>query len=247
MTTIVVPMAGGSTFFPESPYRFPKAFQEILSRPMIQVVIENLMTIPGEKRFVFIINDTDAKRFRLDNVLRMLTKNNCDLVIQQSSTKGAVCSLLLAVKYLNHQGPLLISNADQVIEHDFSRIMTHFHRPNVDGGIVCFDSVHPQWSYARVTDEQKLVETAEKEPISRNAIAGLYYFAKGRDFVESAMSSIIKGRSHAGLYYTSLVLNEMILLDKNLTTYRIESGEYRSFYSPEKIQEFEKRIKGPSV
>jgi dTDP-glucose pyrophosphorylase len=247
MTTVVVPMAGGSTFFPDSTYRFPKAFQEVISRPMIQVVIENLMTIPGEKRFVFVINDADAKRFRLDNVLRMLTKNNCDLVIQKSSAKGAVCSLLLAVKYLNHQGPLLISNADQVIEHDFSRIMTHFHRPNVDGGIVCFDSVHPQWSYARVTDEQKLVETAEKEPISRNAIAGLYYFAKGRDFVESAMSSIIKARSHAGLYYTSLVLNEMILQDKNLTTYRIEPGEYRSFYSPEKIQEFEKRIKGQSA
>ena len=247
MLTVVVPMAGGSSFFPESQSRFPKAFQEILGRPMIQVVLENLMTIPGEKRFVFVINDSDAKRYRLDNVLRMLTTNNCHIVVQQASTKGAVCSLLLAVKWLNHDNPILISNADQIINHDLKSIMEFFGRADIDGGIVCFDSVHPQWSYARVTEDRKLVETAEKEPISRNAIAGLYYFARGRDFVESAMRSIIKGRSHAGLYYTSLVLNEMILENKILRAYPIESNEYRSFYSPEKIQEFEKSLNGAST
>lgn len=244
MLTIVVPMAGGSAFFPETANRFPKVFQEILGRPMIQVVIDNLMTIQGEKRFVFVINDADAKRYRLDNVLKMLTNDNCDIVMQQASTKGAVCSLLLGVKFLNHDSPILISNADQIIDHDLNHITDFFSKPGVDGGIVFFDSVHPQWSYARVSDDQRLLETAEKEPISRNAIAGLYYFARGRDFVESAMNSIVKDRSHGGMYYTSLVLNEMILQNKNLRTYRIEPSEYRSFYSPEKIQEFEQRLKG---
>jgi dTDP-glucose pyrophosphorylase len=244
MLTIIVPMAGGSAFYPETEHRYPKIFQEILGRPMIQVVVENLMKIDGEKRFIFIVNDSDVKKYKLDNVLNMLTNNNCDIVLQKASTKGAVCSLLLAVKLINHDNPILISNADQTIDHNLDRIMSYFYQTDVDGGVVCFDSVHPQWSYARVIDNHRLVETAEKEPISRNAIAGLYYFARGRDFVESAMNAIIKDRSHGGMYYTSSVLNEMILHNKNLRTYRIESGEYHSFYSPEKIKEFERREKG---
>lgn len=244
MLKIIVPMAGGSAFFPEDQFRFPKAFQEVLGLPMIQVVIDNLMSIKGEKRFVFVINDADAKRFRLDNVLRMLTGGNCDIITQQAPTKGAVCSLLLGVEHINHDHPVLISNADQIILHDINKIINFFSAPSVDGGVVCFDSVHPQWSYARVIEDHRLVETAEKEPISRDAIAGLYYFQRGRDFVESAMQSIIKDRNHGGMYYTSLVLNEMILQNKNLRTYRIESAEYKSFYSPEKIQEFEQATKG---
>lgn len=244
MLTIVVPMAGASAFYPEAEYRYPKVFQEIHGRPMIQVVIENLMQIGTEIKFLFVINDSEVKKYRLDNVLKMLTNNNCDIVVQKTTTKGAVCSLLLAVKFLNHDSPILISNADQLIDHDLNRVVGFFSEPEVDGGVVCFSSVHPQWSYARVIDGQRLIETAEKEPISQNAIAGLYYFARGRDFVESAMKSIVKDRSHIGMYYTSAVLNEMILQNRMLWTYQIDPSEYHSFYSPEKIQEFEKRAKG---
>ena len=239
MLTIVVPMAGESAFFPKDEYRYPKIFQEIQGRPMIQVVLENLMKINLEKRFVFIINSKDAANYRLDNVLRMLTGENCDVVIQSSPTKGAVCSLLLAVKLLNHDNPILISNADQIIDHDLNNAMNYFNSDVIDGGVVCFDSVHPQWSYARVLDGQQLIETAEKEPISRNAIAGLYYFSRGRDFVEGAMTAIIKERSHDGMFFTSSVLNEMILRNQNLKIYKINPGEYHSFYSPEKIKEYE--------
>lgn len=243
MLKIVMPMAGDSAFFPKSEFRFPKAFQEVEGRPMIQVVIENLLTIDVPKRFVFVVNDSDVKEYRLDNVLRMLTHDNCDIVVQQAKTKGAVCSLLLAVKHINGDDPILISNADQIIEHDLNDIVRFFTGPGIDGGVVCFDSVHPQWSYAKVGADNALIETAEKQPISRNAISGLYYFSRGRDFVESAMSSIEKDRSFGGVYYTSLVLNEMILMNRNLRMYPIGAGEYRSFYSPEKIYEYEHRPK----
>jgi dTDP-glucose pyrophosphorylase len=243
MLTVAVPMAGASAFFPPAEYRFPKVFQEIHDRPMIEVVLENLMTIRQPKRFLFIVNDADARKFRLDNVLRMLTDGNCDIVRQKAPTKGAVCSLLLGVKHLNHDKPLVICNADQLITHDLNAIVDYFDPQQREGGVVCFDSVHPQWSYARV-DDGLLAETAEKEPISRNAIAGMYFFARGRDFVESAMRSIAKDRSHDGLYFTSSVLNEMILDNRKLGVYRIPTAEYHSFYSPERIRDHEQRVPG---
>lgn len=247
MLTIAVPMAGNSFFFPEADHKFPKMFIEINGRPMIQLVLENLIKIQGDIRFLFIINESDAKKYHLDNVLRMLTDNNCDIVMQRSSTKGAVCSLLLGAKYLNHDNPILITNVDQIIDHNLNNILSHFNAIDADGGVACFDSVHPQWSYARVIGNDMLVETAEKSPISRNAIAGLYYFRRGRDFIDSAMKTIEKDRSLDGVFYTSLTFNEMILQNKQLFAYRIAPDEYHSFYSPNKIAEYEKQIKGSSI
>lgn len=232
-------MAGNSAFYPEAANHHNKAFQEVLGKPMIQRVVENLMTIKAEKKFVFIVNDSDVKKYRLDNVLKILTKNNCEIIAQNKPTKGAVCSILLAAKFINHDGPILISNADQIIDHDLNSVTDFFLQKEIDGGVVCFDSLHPQWSYARIEDENKLIETAEKQLISNNAIAGLYYFSRGKDFLASAMASIFKDRNLNGLFYTSMVLNEMVLENKNLRTYRIKPNEYHSFYSPKKIQEFE--------
>jgi choline kinase len=134
MLSIVIPMAGESVFYSTPDNHFPKPFYEVLGRPMIEIVVENLMQIEGDKRFIFVINDNDAKKYRLDNVLRMLTKNKCEIVIQSGATKGAVCSLLLAVKHLNNESPLLISNADQVISHDMNSIVSFFESSNLDGG-----------------------------------------------------------------------------------------------------------------
>lgn len=235
----MIPMAGFSAFYPESDRTFPKAFTEVLGRPMIQKVIENLSTIKQEKHFIFIVNEIDVKKYRIDNVLRMLTDNHCEIIVQMGATRGAVCSLLLAIQHINHENPILVSNADQIIDHDLNELLEILGSPEVDGGVVTFESVHPQWSYASIDKYGRVIETAEKKPISRNAIAGLYYFSQGKDFIESAKNSILKDRSHNGMYYTSTILNEMILKNKNIIASQIASDEYHSFYLPEKIKEYE--------
>ncbi len=242
MLNIAIPMAGASSFFPESQGQYPKVFQEIFGKPMIQVVMENLNTINVDKNFIFVINESDVKKYRLDNVLNILTNKNCTIYIQKSPTKGAICSLLLGVDGIDTKDPLLVVNADQIISHDLTSIVRFFCKDGVDGGVVCFDSIHPRWSYARISEDLRLIEAVEKKPISRNAIAGMYYFSQGSFFVENAMAAIVKRRSHDDMYYTSAVLNELILRGKNLLTYRIDSAEYHSFYSPEKIKEFELSI-----
>lgn len=241
MLRIAVPLAGRSAFYDEENNQFPKIFQEINRKPMIQAVIENLMTIKHEKRFLFIVNDYDIERFQIDEVLKLLTNDACDIVIQSAATHGAACSLLLGVDYLDNDEPLLISNADQILDHDLNNISGFFLNNQLDGGVVCFDSVHPHWSYARLNEDDQLTEVAEKKPISRNAIAGLYYFARGRDFVASTKHAIMKGRQHEGRFYTSLVFNELILRNHNLQAYRIRPEEYHNFYSPQKIEEYMSR------
>jgi ribosomal protein L31 len=112
-----------------------------------------------------------------------------------------------------------------------------------DAGVITFKSLHPRWSYVRLDEHQRVVETSEKRPISRNAIACIYYFKIGRDFVESAMSIVQKDSHVNGIFYISSTLNEMILKEKSVTSIEVETSKYHTFYTPQKIKEYESNLK----
>ena len=43
-----------------------------------------------------------------------------------------------------------------------------------------------------------------------------------------------------GLYYISPVLNEMVLENKVIDIFKIENEKYHTFYTPQKIKEYER-------
>lgn len=173
---IVIPMAGSSAFFPSDQYFFPKCLVEIHGRPMIEVVIENLKKLAPDVYFIFVVPREDVVRFSLDRTLRLLTEDRCKIVQLRQPTKGALCSALLAISYLNMDKPLMIANDDQIIDINMADITDHFKSLKANAGVVTFESVHPRWSFATLDQAGNVTEAAEKRVISRNAIAGLYYF-----------------------------------------------------------------------
>lgn len=242
MLNIVIPLAGHSNYFSNNEYPFPKPLIEINGITMIQHVIDNLNSITLDKRFIFIVKKEDCVTYHLNNVLRLLTNDGCEILELERDTMGAACSVLMAIEKINNGESLLISNGDQIIIEDFNKIIDKFENNNADAGTICFESVHPKWSYVRLNEFNNVVETAEKRPISNKAIAGWYYFKRGQDFINSAIQSIKNDASTNGYYYISPVFNEMILNNKNIQIHNIESKQYYSFYSPQKIKEYEKLI-----
>jgi dTDP-glucose pyrophosphorylase len=242
MLNVLVPLAGNSNFFHIDEYPFPKPLIEIDGITMIQHVISNLNQINIEKKFIFIVRNEDCVKYHLDNILRILTKNECVIIKLEKDTKGAACSALMAIDYINNNELLLISNGDQIVSENLNNILDYMLSNDFDAGTVCFNSIHPKWSYVKVDSNNRIIEAAEKRPISKNAIAGLYYFREGRYFVQAAMKSIINGRDVNGVYYIAPTLNELILENKILGIYKIEDNKYHSFYSPQKIKEYEKLI-----
>jgi len=240
MINILFPIAGANQYFPEIEYPFPKPLIEINGKTIIESVINNYCSIKSEKRFIFIVNRKDCDKYHLDNVLTILVKNQCEIIKIDNETKGAACSALMAIKHVNNLEPLIIANADQLINLNLSKIIKQFTDAGADAGVVTFDSVHPRWSYIRLDDGGMIVETAEKRPISMNAIAGFYYFSEGVTFVESTMRMIKKDATVDGFFYIAPVLNEVILEGKKIIHYVIDNKNYHTFYSPQKIKEFEK-------
>src|SRR5581483_2467538 len=115
MINLVVPIAGNSMFFPDSV--FPKPLVEVRGNPMIEYVFKYLKTIVLPKRYIFIVNHEDCRSFHLDETLRLLADGDEILIVEQhADARGAVCSCLLAVDYINNGEPLIISNGDQFID-----------------------------------------------------------------------------------------------------------------------------------
>jgi NDP-sugar pyrophosphorylase family protein len=240
MINILIPIAGKNQFFSGSEYPFPKPLIEINGKTMIEHVIDDYNFTDKEKRFIFIVNSEDCKKYHLDNVLNILTNHTCKIIKLENETKGAACSAMMAVEYIDNDTPLIISNADQLFDICLNDVITSF--DNSDAGVITFESIHPRWSYVRLNENRIVTETAEKRPISKSAIAGFYYFKKGSDFIRSSSKMIKKDASINGLYYISPVLNEMVLESKTINIFQIENNKYHTFYTPQKITEYERSI-----
>ncbi len=239
MINILLPMASKSKYFSGPEYRFPSTLIEINGKPLIEAVIENLDTIKGEKTFIFVVNQNDCSEYHIDDVLSLVAGERCRIIKLAEETRGAACSALMAVEYIGNADRLIIANCDQLIEEDLNGVIGRFDAHKADAGVVTFEAIHPRWSYVLADKQDSILEVAEKRPISRNAIAGFYYFRRGGDFIRAACAMIEKDAHVDGQFYIAPAMNEMVLENKKLEIYRIPNGKYCTFYSPQKIKEYE--------
>jgi NDP-sugar pyrophosphorylase family protein len=241
MLNVLIPMAGMGEFDKEE-FHYPKPLIEIGGRPLIERVVACLDRIREEKQYVFVVQAIDCQVHHLDHVLRLITDNKCKVVQIEGATRGAACSALMAIDYIDNESSLVISNSDHIIDYDLDSVVKEFRSRNLDAGTLCFESVHPKWSFVRLDECGRIIETAEKRPLSKNAIAGFYYFRKGSDFVKAAMTMVEKDVNVGGRYYVAPAINELVLAGKSLGIHKIPSSVYHNFYSPHKIREYERTI-----
>jgi len=236
MTNVVIPLAG-NLFFDSTEYYYPKPLIEVHGTPIIQLVVDCLQTLDNPKKFIFVLNRKDDAKFHLRDTLRLITNGQCEFVTLEGPSKGAACSVLMAIEHLQNRDPVIVANGDQLINVQLATAVDDFKKRKLDAGVICFDSVHPRWSYVRLNDAGLVVEAAEKRPLTRNAIAGFYYFASGEDFVRLTMKNIEKGVEVNGQFYVAPVLNEYVLEDRKVGIYKVDNARFRTFYSIQKIEE----------
>ncbi len=229
-------MAGEGKKFAEKGYSFPKPLIEIKGKPMIEWVVKNL-TPKAEHRFVFICRRNLYEKYKLGSVLSLLAPD-CKIVVLDSPTQGAACTVLLAKEHINNSDPLIIANSDQYIDIQFDSFIESAQKENVDGLIMTFKATHPKWSFARVGQDGFVMETAEKNPISDNATAGVYYFKQGADFVAAAEEMIKKDIRTNNEFFVCPSFNEMILKDKKIKIYQVDSGKVFGWGTPEDLEYF---------
>ena len=229
---ILIPMAGAGSRFSEAGYTFPKPLIEIKGRAMIEQVVRNLHV---EGNFIFLVRREHLEEFNLEPYLRLLAEK-VEIVVVDALTEGAACTALLASDLIDSETPLLIANSDQIIDWDSSQAMYAFSSPEVDGGILTFESNHPKWSFARVDSDEWVCEVAEKKPISNRATVGVYYWSRGSDFVRYANQMIEKDIRTNGEFYICPVYNEAIADGKKIKNKAVD--RMWGIGTPEDLREF---------
>lgn len=242
----LIPIAGDDDLFPRAEYHFPKPLIEIAGKPMIVHAIDSLRASDPKAEFIFIVKSEQCHSHGIDLVLTAATGGECSIIKVNGNTAGAACSALMAVDHIDDDKPLVICNGDQVISGGVDLALQKFAHLGSDAGVITFDSVHPRWSYARLDSQGIVIETAEKRVISRSAIAGFYFFQKGREFVRAAKSSILNGAYNSS-HFISPTINELILQGGTCHAFTIAPDKYQSFYSPQRLSAFEKAIGKQSI
>jgi HAD superfamily hydrolase (TIGR01509 family) len=215
---VLIPMAGAGSRFAQAGYTFPKPLIEVNSRPMIQVVVENLNI---EAHFIFLVQKEHYEKYNLKQLLNLITPD-CSIVQVDSLTQGAACTTLLAKHMIDNEEPLLIANSDQYVEWNSNECLYGFTADEIDGGIVTFKATHPKWSFARIGDDGFVSEVAEKNPISDDATVGIYYWKKGSDYVKYAEQMIAKNIRTNNEFYVCPVFNEAIEDHKKIKIKQID-------------------------
>ena len=168
-------------------------------------------------------------------MLRLISPD-CNVVEVDGLTEGAACTTLLAKDIINNESPLILANSDQYVDWNVSEFMYKMQEQDVDAGIVCFNSTHPKWSFAKVDEHGYVTEVAEKQPISDVATVGIYYWKRGSDYVKYAEQMINNNTRYNNEFYVCPVFNEAITDGKRVKTFVVD--RMWGLGTPEDLKQF---------
>lgn len=235
-------LAGGQSDSNADDGNYPLCLAEVKGAPLIQHLV-NACKATEATRFVAAFRKPDIDTFHLDNVMEVLAPGTV-IVSAEKDTRGAACTALLAISNIDNDQELLIVNGNELIDVDYRRVLADFRERQVDAGAITFSSIHPRYSYVRLSEDDLVVEAAEKRPISGHATAGFYWFARGSDFVRAAQEMIHKDASVNGSFYICPVLNELVLEQARIGVYPIQADQYHPLKTARQIMQGRSLEKG---
>jgi dTDP-glucose pyrophosphorylase len=138
---------------------------------------------------------------------------------------------------LDPDRPLVIYNADTYCVTGLDRRLAEV-GSGVDGIIGVFEAPGDHWSFARVDDRGRVVETAEKRRISRWATTGLYHFTRAADFLVHTDAMVDADERTNGEFYVAPVYNRLIAAGAEIVT--DVAREVWALGTPDELAHFER-------
>jgi len=232
MINIVIPMAGAGNRFVQAGYKKPKPFIDVNGKMMIERVLDNLKV--KNAKYTLIARE-EHKHSEMPSFQHLSNNYDCEILTVNKLTEGAACTILLACEIINNDIPLLLANSDQIVEMDVTDYIKDSVGRKLDGSILTFFSDHTKWSYAKIDSDGYLMELREKEVISNHATVGLYYFQRGRDFVNCAVQMIANNDRVKNEFYTAPAYNYAVKAGLKIGIYGIKELQMFGLGTPEDL------------
>ncbi|MCL1038779.1 glycosyltransferase family 2 protein [Shewanella submarina] len=177
---IVIPMAGLSSRFFKAGYDKPKYMLPAHGMPLFDHAVLSFKAYFDSVPFLFIVRDVYQTPEFVKTRCQRLGIKSFYIVILTDETRGQAETVFLGLDNITDDTPLTIFNID-TFRPDF--VLPQIASQS-DGYLEVFRGEGSNWSYAKPesAESTRVVETAEKNPISDLCSTGLYHFRSAGDF-----------------------------------------------------------------
>lgn len=237
---IVIPMSGLGSRFKNAGVEIPKPLINVNNLTMIEHTIKSL-NISGKYFFITRLYENPEYNIQLENIFKNLGIDFVEIRLDYDQ-RGAADAALAAKEYINNDEPLLITNCDQILQWDSEKFLNAAENTDTDGTVVLYKSNSNKDSYAKIVDN-KIIKIVEKDPISEDALIGVHYWRRGKDFVSSATLSLMDHAWDKKESYISETYNHLINEGMHIQPYTIPNNEYICLGTPEHVDEYIGKVK----
>jgi glucose-1-phosphate thymidylyltransferase len=221
---IIIPVAGlGKRLRPHTWSR-PKPLVSVAGKPMLGHVLDRLLTVPVE-RVVFV---TGYLGDQIEDHVRAHYDFDVDFV-EQSSPRGQSDAIIRARGRVS--GETLVVFPDMLFEVDLNEAIELTN----DGALFVKEVDDPRKFGVVVKDGDRITRLVEKpeEPVSNEAVIGIYYFKRIEDLFEGIDYQMENNLQKDGEFYIADAIQHMIDHGKNITT--LKASVWEDCGSPEAL------------
>jgi len=214
---IIVPIGGLGTRFAKQGYRFPKPLINIIGRPMLLWLFDNLSIRPQDTVWIAVNEQVDDE-FRIGQlVAKSLPKADLRLLRLRHQTKGASETLFMIIQSMS---PEQLDRKTVSLDCDtiyWTDVLQQVRQMPSGYGACCYftdKGDKPIFSYIKIEEQEGreiIQDIAEKRAISRKANTGAYVFPSARVLKHWCAVSLDQRNDPAvGEYFISQVITIML-------------------------------------
>ncbi|HAS3630233.1 TPA: capsular biosynthesis protein [Vibrio cholerae] len=185
---IVIPMAGMSSRFFKAGYTQPKYMLEAHGQTLFEHSINSFAAYFASTPFLFIVRNVyDTAAFVREKATQLGIKQFY-IAELHTETRGQAETVTLGLEELAKQG---VDYQGSITVFNIDTFRPNFVFPDIsqhsDGYLEVFQGSGDNWSFAKPehAGSTKVIQTAEKNPISDLCSTGLYYFHRKEDYLEA--------------------------------------------------------------
>ncbi|MFB3350609.1 hypothetical protein ACE16Z_21980 [Escherichia coli] len=97
MINIVIPMCSQSLYEANSGFAYPKLLTEIANKTLFEYSQDVFKSICDEHKIIYVAPSDNLNKFGLKSIIGTISGKKGKIVSVRGTTKGAVCSCLMAV------------------------------------------------------------------------------------------------------------------------------------------------------
>jgi len=222
---MIMPMAGRGSRFARGGENRPKPLIPLRGRPFFWWASESLRRFANVDEMVFVVLAEHCRDHAIDR--RILEYYPAAKVVALPEvTSGAAETAALGAKAQQSRGPIAINDCDHAFVGSDGATTS-----DAQGGLICFRSDSPAYSYARLDAGGAVAGTVEKQVVSPFAIAGCYLFA-GADQMLELYEEYARDCPYDELFVSGLY---NLILARGGSIARHDADRHISFGTPEEF------------